>query len=212
MDETRGVDDSPNENNPSRINCDDNYNLDPTKTELGNLMRLDQDESANFLSNLAPTTTPFLPALPKLSERSLQNNFPVDPMMRQAYALPPAGAPTRRLMPDLNAANRKYNMASDIFGTGMDKSWVNEQPNSTSQTNLGLNAKEPGSFKITQTSNNPNAMGHDALGVNGISAQPQNRRARESAGNPLTGTGYDDSNNKTAKRYFEGSNSNQKLW
>jgi len=211
MDDTpRGIADSSQiQDNSGRISYDDNFN--PDKPESGiptDLGHLGHDESAQYLPNLPLTTTPFMP---RRSDTSFPNDFPLDQVMRQAYTLPPAGTPTRRLLPEVNSPIRKYNMASDIFGTGMDKSWGNEQPNnSTEQSKLQANRKEPESFKITQLPSN-NAPSTDVVADGSIN-QSTNRRARESSGNPLTGTGYDDSNNKTAKRYFEGSNANQKLW
>ncbi|CAL8096075.1 unnamed protein product [Orchesella dallaii] len=216
MDDTRGTEDSQREDHSNRISYDDHFNSNSEKPVFAMPVGLDQDESGKYLPNLPAATTPFVPSLPKLSDLSLPNDFTIDPMMRQAYSLPPAGTPTRRLLPELNSSIRhtKYNMASDIFGTGMDKSWVNEQQNApTDHMHAAPKPKEPGSFKITQiASNNPNPEASGGFGISGSSAQAPNRRARESAGNPLTGTGYDDSGNKTAKRYFEGSNANQKLW
>jgi len=136
---------------------------------------------------------------------------------------------------------RHYKMASDIFGTGMDRSWNDEEPwkpaelsapaqarkdasmerhrNEKNERNdfdfkvpeqpLARNRNEPGSFKITETaSENPSEPNVDfAIGSSAA------RKARESSGNPLTGQGYnDDAGAKTAKRYYQGSNANSKLW
>jgi len=211
MEDSREIDDSKIQDALNPMSYDDNFNSE--KPEFGLPVGLDRDESAKYLPNLPATTTPFLSSLPKSNDFSLPNGLPIDPMMRQAYTLPPAGTPTRRLLPELNAANRKYNMASDIFGTGMDKSWANEPNIPIAHSNGPPKPKEAGSFKITQIpSNNPDSEASGGVVGSGSSTQIPNRRARESAGNPLTGTGYDDSANKTAKRYFEGSNANQKLW
>lgn len=66
---------------------------------------------------------------------------------------------------------------------------------------------EPSSFKITEMASTDNST----YNVDTTNSSPA-RKARESSGNPLTGQGYNASNTRTAKRYYEGSNNNQKLW
>lgn len=140
-----------------------------------------------------------------------------DHLMRQAHTMPAAGStvPRTQLFDQL-PSSRHYKMASDIFGTGMDKSWtdpaesvqstpknVQQNPITGSQmTNRGV----LGSFKITEMSSNGMAIVEDPAG------NPAFKRARESSGNPLTGQGFNPEYAKTGKRYFEGSNANQKLW
>lgn len=101
-------------------------------------------------------------------------------------------------------------------GTGMDKTWTAENgshpgtPNSAFPSPITgvapMQKSVPRSFKITEL---PQSSGP---GNEEHTSNPAGRRARESTGNPMTGQGYIDEAAKTGKRYFEGSNANQKLW
>lgn len=188
-----------------------------------------------------------------------------DPAMRK-----PSGSDIgpARAAAGISSNARHYKMASDIFGTGMDRSWSDAPPsqqqrpvqpfNSMSmpsqmpprdrlrpgdastafkypeqppqnrgeqssfrdsngtfkypeqppQSALIRNRNEPSSFKITEDPSEAGSNDHPDFGI----GSPSARKARESAGNPVTGEGYNDDSTKTAKRYYSGSNTNQKLW
>jgi len=160
-----------------------------------------------------------------------------DPVMRKPSG---TGLGPPRAAAGVSSHSRHYKMASDIFGTGMDRSWSDAPqmpvrpfgpaPTASSQMANGRprpagnpndsfkhpeqpamprsNRNEPSSFKITETASEAGAYDPEDFAIGSTSA----RKARESAGNPVTGQGYDDSSTKTAKRYYQGTNTNQKLW
>jgi len=205
---------------------DSNFNYDIKEMPQYNPMMptpaAQQYERAEFLPNGEPDLPERMPQL-----------YISDPRLKESTSGMAIGRPAA----GISSNARHYKMASDIFGTGMDRSWndgpppafappearnVNNGPanvaNSVRQFEQPMgappprNRNEPGSFKITEySSDNGGSSDHDPTADFAIGS-PAARKARESSGNPLTGQGYSDQSTKTAKRYYGGSNANQKLW
>jgi len=201
--------------------------------EIREMPQFNPDLEGDFSVNsaLRARAAAGVPSAPAELPKPIPELYISDPVARQ-----PSGTELpMRAAAGISSNARHYKMASDIFGTGMDRSWNDEEPLKSAQVSvptkdrngngmerpkdepdfkvpelpLARNRNEPGSFKITETASEiPSEPNVDF--AYGSSAA---RKARESSGNPLTGQGYgDDMGAKTAKRYYTGSNANSKLW
>jgi len=202
--------------NPDLLDSNMNYELKELPVWNPNLEQEFSAPSSAVRTDIPSALTDLPNMMPEL--------YISDPGMRQLSGI-------ERLPAGISSNARHYKMASDIFGTGMDRSWTaGDSPLKPAQLSVSTldragagigNAPEfkqpephrgrndPASFKITETASEISSEPTMDYGI----GSPAARKARESSGNPLTGQGYnDDGEIKTAKRYYQGSNANQKLW